>query len=92
MSRDTLVDPLPPHVLFGDTVARVSRIIWIAPNTMLLGYNELFGTGQICLLQPEFVITVLICVTNMHLGLKHSLLYNQEFVNINRVSLSLQNS
>jgi len=42
MSRDTLVDPLSPHLLFGDTVAnppashRVWRIIWIATWTWLL--------------------------------------------------------
>ncbi len=36
--------------------------------TVKLGYNEQLGTGQICSLYPEFVITELVNVVNMDLG------------------------
>ena len=41
MSRDTVANPPPPYVTFGDILMnpplppKVSRIIWMAPNAIL---------------------------------------------------------
>ncbi len=44
------------------------------------GYDEQFGTGWICSLQPGFVITGLIYVENWSFGTEKYVLYNWVFV------------
>ena len=41
----------------------------LGTNTVKLDYNEQLGTGQTC---SELVIIWLVCVVNVHLGLKNN--------------------
>ena len=49
-------------------------------TTVKLGYNEQFGTDQICSLYPGFVITGLNFVVKWSIGTGFFVRYNQVFV------------